>query len=146
MDINTQMKNNEKMRKKQKKQKNQKNEKIEILVIKKLTYTRIFIVLTLLMSIDMISSYIVTKHPLIYEYNNIGALAFSFGIPGLLLFYLSSICMICCTCIFTFIIEKTSFKLHAIHFRMKFFYLVLGMYTFVFLNNLKIIIRVFLIS
>jgi len=114
----------------------------EMIVVKRLTYLRIFVILLLLMSVDTFSSYIAVKHPAIYEINNLSSAFFNLGLIGLFIWYFFIIIFVAFWLIIVYAFEQTFFKHKAQLFRMKILYVMMGMYLFVFANNLRSIISV----
>ena len=114
----------------------------EMIVIKKLTYLRIFILIFFLMTIDTFSSYIAVKHPLIYEMNTLSAVFFEIGLFGVFAWYFLVIIYLAITFTIVYSIEQTFFKHKAQIFRLKILYAIMGMYLYVFANNLRSLINV----
>jgi len=46
----------------------------------------------------------------------------------------------------TYMYESVMFKFSKQHFRMKLFYTILGMYIYVFANNLKVLLNIFYLN
>ena len=115
--------------------------KEEIIVVKKLTLLRMFIVLALLLTIDMTSSYIAITKANVYEVNNLASKLFSFGLPGLLTFWGFGLFMDSIMILFIYMSENVFFKFKKQQFRTKIFYILLGMYTYVFINNLRVVLN-----
>lgn len=129
-----------------KKEKKEKKSKDEVIVVKRLTYPKMFIILALLMTIDVWSSYIVTQDSRITEMNSLGKLAFSHGVFGASIFFFCALGMIAFILMTIYAYESLVFKFARQQFRMKLFYTILGMYLFVFANNLKVLLNIFYFS
>ena len=125
-----------------KKQKLKRNE--ESIVFRKLTYLRMFLIVLFLMTIDTFTSYIAIQNENIYELNSLAAKFFAMGIFGLLLWYPFVIAYISVFFLAWLGVEKILFKKTAKSWRIKIFYMLMGMYLWVFGNNLKTVISIWM--
>ena len=118
--------------------------KIKFVKIKKLSNLKFFLVLSILMLIDVTSSFIAVTNLNVYEMNPVANKLFSLGILGLILmlFFGLMIILFCLSiiCGFELIFRKNKMTPS---FRIKMFYLILGAYLYVFVMNFRVLINLF---
>jgi len=112
----------------------------EVIVVKKITYTRFFILLFLLFLIDTTSSYIAVKQYNVSEMNPFASFFFNHGIKGLLLWFIFGGAILSMSILYLFVMETTFYSHQRQYFRMKILYMIFGVYAFVFVWNLRSIL------